>query len=270
MPDIYTRTAAAISNIPVATVDKKIRQRGKVTELALGFGGAVNALQAMAAGYGMHISDEDAKIIVNRWREANPWCVKFWGRHDDMNGSYGLWGALNKAIERPGETFSAGRISYTYVANYLGGSLLCILPSGRCLVYRDIRYERVAELDDDDNIVDYAVKLRFSRGYGRVNLWHGMACENVVQAVAADILRGTLRRLEERASPPPGMAYSEACVRLHTHDEILVEVEDEDAATASALLRDVMRCGFDWSGGLPLVSEETTAFYYTKHKEGHG
>src|SRR6188508_3305337 len=79
IPDLYTRTAAVLSHMPIEHVTKPIRQRGKVAELALGFGGGVGSLQAMGAGYGLHISDVDARATVRLWRDANPWCVNFWG-----------------------------------------------------------------------------------------------------------------------------------------------------------------------------------------------
>jgi DNA polymerase I-like protein with 3'-5' exonuclease and polymerase domains len=102
--------------------------------------------------------------------------------------------------------------------------------------------------------------MMFSRGYGRVKLWPGMFVENFTQATAADFLRGTLVRLER----------DEQNVRLHTHDEILLECADHAAEDVAADLRDIMQAGFDWSEGLPLMSEETTAYYYTKHEGSHG
>ena len=246
VPDIYTRSAAAISHLPIDQVTKAIRQRGKVAELALGFGGGVGALHAMGAGYGLHLDDDEAKTIVTRWREANPWCVRFWSR---------LAQAVEDAMTQPGQFFSAGRVAYRYEPNYLGGSLLCVLPSLRVLTYRAIRYDRVEELDDDDQPTgQFSTKLRFARGYGRVNLWHGMFCENIVQAVAADCLRGTLVRLEQEGF------YT----RLHTHDEVVIECAAENAEHYAVRLREVMQRGFDWSRGLPLMSAETVSPYYTK------
>ena len=246
VPDIYTRTAATLSHLPIGQITKPLRQRGKVAELALGFGGGVGALHAMGAGYGLHLSDDEAKTTVARWREANSWCVRFWADITD---------AVESALQVPFVPFIAGRVIYIYLPNYLGGSLLCMLPSGRALTYRDIRRERIAELDDDDKPTGKtSIKLRFSRGYGRVNLWHGMFCENIVQAVAADFLRGTLVRMEQEGF------YT----RLHTHDEILVECAEENAKHYADRLREVMQRGFDWSEGLPLMSEETISPYYTK------
>jgi DNA polymerase len=252
VPDLYTRTAAKLSRIPIEQVTKPIRQRGKVAELALGFGGGVGALQAMGAGYGLYFSDTDARTVVDAWRYENQWCVQFWGKHNG-NESYGLWGAACTALNNPHHITTAGRIRFMYVPELMK-SLLMILPSGRFLTYRDIRFESVADLDDDDNIVGYSTKLRFHKGYGRSVIWHGTFCENAVQATAADILRGTLVRLDDE-----GMGAT-----AHTHDEVLLEVPEADAELAEGLLRDTMRQGFTWSAGLPIMSEEETGFYYSK------
>ena len=252
VPDLYTRTAAVLSHLPIEQVTKPIRQRGKVAELALGFGGGVGALQGMAAGYGLHLEDAEARQTVEDWRDANPWCVEFWEELED---------AVETAMRLPGLPQRAGRIVYTFAREYLGGSLFCQLPSGRFLTYRNLRYERVEEKDDDGQTLRTVRQLRFSRGHGRVKLWRGMLCENVVQAVAADVLRGTLRRLEESGA---------FAVRLHTHDEILLECPAGNAHRVARDLCGYMQIGFDWSEGLPLMSEETLGYYYSKHEGSHG
>jgi DNA polymerase bacteriophage-type len=250
LPDLYTRTAAELSRVPVAEVTKPMRQRGKVAELALGFGGGVNALQSMGAAYGIHVSDADARITVDSWRLVNAWAIDY-GQE--------IWEAVRRARQLSGVAFQAGRIWLKFERGYLGGSLLARLPSGRCLTYRAMRDEDVDVLDEDDKPTGKKRReLTFARGYGRIKLWPGLFVENFTQATAADFLRGTLVRITDR---------DRYAVRLHTHDEILLEVAEQDAECISALLREVMQQGFDWSKGLPLMSEETIGFYYTKHTE---
>jgi len=253
VPDLYVRAAAAISGLGVAKIDKPLRQRGKVAELSLGFGGGVGALAAMGANYGLYLPEDEAKEVVRRWRDANPWCVRFWGKHDGES-SYGLWGAANRALENPRSEQRAGRITYVFLPEVHRGTLYCELPSGRCLAYRGIKYESVDILDDDDKVIGKQTQLRFWKGRTRSHIWHGTLTENVVQATAADLLRGTLVRLEEIGSG----------ARLHSHDEILLEVAEEDADYATLALRDIMRRGFDWTDGLPLMSDETVLSYYSK------
>jgi DNA polymerase len=252
LPDLYVRTASEMSTVDIAAVTKAMRQRGKVAELALGFGGGVGALAAMAANYGMYLDEAEARETVYRWRDANQWCVRFWGKHND-EASYGLWGAANRALMRPGVVQRTGRIAFVYVPKN-AGTLYCALPSGRYLAYRGIRYEQVAETDDDGVIVGYSLKLRFWKGIARSTIWHGTLTENCVQAVAADLLRGTLVRLEHMGLH----------TRLHSHDEVLLEVPVEHANNVVHELRLIMRKGFSWSEGLPLMSEEEILPYYSK------
>jgi DNA polymerase len=263
LPDVYTRTAAELSRISVEEVDKKIRQRGKVVDLACGFGGGTNALLSMAASFGMHMTDVEAKAAVERWREANPWAQAFWGRHDNR-GSYGLWGAANQALETPHEVFTAGRIQYVFLKDYLGGSLLCRLPSGRFLTYRRIKWERVDQVDEDTGeVVDSRMELMFSRDMGRLKLWPGLLAENTTQAAAADLLRGTLVRLDDTV-------FDDMPVVLHTHDEIVCECREAIAGEAADALIAEMEAGFDWTGGLPIKADATIGRWYSKSSGSWG
>jgi len=125
LPDLYTRTAAALSHCAVGDVTKAMRQRGKVAELALGFLGGVGALKAMASGYGLYLPDDEAKSIVKRWREVNSWA-----------GDYGreIWSAVQTARDAPGVPVQAGRCWLVFLPGYLSGTLLARLPSGAYLV----------------------------------------------------------------------------------------------------------------------------------------
>jgi len=188
---------------------------------------------------------------VDQWREANPWAVQY--------GKL-LWDAMHKAVLIPGSEQPAGRVVFMYHSLYLGGTLSCTLPSGRRLIYRALKREWIDILDNDDNVVDRKLEWTYARAYGRQKLWPGIFVENVTQATAADFLRGTLVRLEEH-----GFA-----TRLHTHDECLVECDKSDACTVAYKLQGIMRRGFPWSAGLPIMSEETVAYYYSKDERSHG
>jgi hypothetical protein len=140
--------------------------------------------------------------------------------------------------------------------------MLLRLPSGRFLTYRGLRWETVHEYDDNDVIVDSKWELTFARGYGRIKLWPGFFVENVTQATAADVLRGSLVRAQAMPSFPP--------VRAHTHDEMLVEANVERAEQTAETLVALMERGFDWSEGLPLKAESTIAYSYTKCSDAQG
>jgi hypothetical protein len=111
---------------------------------------------------------------------------------------------------------------------------------------------------EDGEIVDSRLELTFARGFGRVKLWPGMLAENVTQATAACVLRGTLVKLKQWP------------IRAHTHDEILTEFPVHAAEDAAKRLIAVMEEGFEWSEGLPLKAESTVAYSYTKCPEACG
>ena len=252
LPDLYTRSAADMIGCDVGDIDKSMRQRGKVAELALGFCGGRGALQNMAAAYGMHMPDDDADALVKLWREANPWAMDF---------SRTLWEAMRSAQSAPGCFVAAGmNLSFAFLPEYLGGSLVCRLPSGRLLTYRALRWELVKETDDDGIVTDVKLELMFSRGHNRIKLWPGFFVENVTQAVAADILRGTLVRLMAQQMD----------VRAHTHDEILVQTALPTVDRVQGQLVRVMEQGFAWSEGLPLKAEPTCGYAYTKCEGAQG
>jgi hypothetical protein len=218
-----------------------------------GFGGGRGALQNMAANYGMHLDDGQAKEIVTEWRAANPWAVDFW---------YLLRDKFREAMDTPNYPIACGMLVYTFLPDYLGGSMLCRLPSGRTLTYRHLKWTREELIDDKGEVKLGEWELTFARGFGRVKLWHGILAENVTQAVAADVLRSTLVRMRETPSMP--------VVRAHTHDEILVEVHVDRAEDVAERLVAVMEQGFEWSAGLPLKAEATVGYSYSKCESAHG
>lgn len=187
LPDIYRIEAGNIFGKPPEEVDKgEERQTGKVAVLALGFGGADGALTAMAANYGIYLGDNMKRHIVAAWRENNPWARRFWGSHG-RDGSYGLWGAMNSAIEDPDTPYAAGRVAYVYDKTYLNGTLFCALPSGRLLTYPSIKWEWREVEDKDSGKVSDRYQLTFLKQYGRSAMWYGKAC------VAGDALVATSR-----------------------------------------------------------------------------
>jgi DNA polymerase len=257
IPDIYKVTAARELDVPIDGMSKKLRQVGKVIELAAGFGGSTNAMLTMAASYRIHMTDAEAKRAVSRWRKDNRWAVNFWGRHDE-EGSSGIWGAVNKALLQPDTPFAVGRVKYLYGRR--DGALYCRLPSGRYLIYRKIKWERVNEIDEDTGeILSIKRELMFSRDTGRLKVWPGLMCENIVQATAADILRQTLVRLENENI---GLA-----TRAHTHDEVLVEDREDHIEATGERVREIMERGFDWSTDLPIKADIEIGRWYTKHEE---
>jgi len=259
-PDIYTIAIANILHKDAHAIVKSERQIGKVATLALGFGGSVGALMAMALAYHIHLDTAEARHIVDAWREANPWAREFWGAHRDGE-SFGLWGAAMSAWEVPARITTAGRIGFVYREDYLGGALFMALPSGRLLTYPRPRWRDVDVLDKDGKPTgEKRTELSFRRAHGRAKLWFGVFCENAVQATAADILRETVARIETN----PALAFMP--IRMTTHDEIVCEVDAARVEEAKALLRREMLTLPKWADGLPLQSEEQACRRYSKSK----
>lgn len=221
--DVYKVNAAATFRVPLDEVDKDHRQVGKVQELACGFAGGVGAFAAMGRIYGVHLPESEARRMVDAWRRANPWAVPFW---------QGLENAYTRAMRNKGHEFSAGRVTYLFDGTHLWYAL----PSGRVLCYP------FAKLEPDG--VSYA-KASWkpavdAKEWPRGRLWRGLACENVTQAAAHDLLRHSLRQLEAMGQE----------VVLHVHDEIVCETADPDATVAA--MQQAMCVPPNWAGGIPL------------------
>ena len=165
------------------------------------------------------------------------------------------------AWDSQGQITTAGRIAFVYRDDYLGGSLFMALPSGRLLTYPRPKWRDVDVLDREGNPTgEKRHELSFRRARGRAKLWRGTLAENATQATAADILRTTVTRIETN----PALAFMP--IRMTTHDEIVVECDEDRADEAKVLLRREMLMLPDWATGLPLQSEESVCRYYTKAK----
>jgi len=234
--DVYKHNAAATFRVDYEAVDKDQRQIGKVQELACGFAGGVGAFAAMGRIYNVILSEHESRRMVDGWRRANPWAPVYWGK---------LEHAYSAAMRNPGREFSAGRVTYLYDTQHLWYAL----PSGRVLCYPFARF------DEEGNITYAKASWKpaaDAKEWPRARLWRGLACENITQAVANDLLRHTLRRLEEEGLD---------CV-LHVHDEVVLETADPEAA-AAALLK-IMTTAPAWAEGLPLNAEVATMTRYGK------
>jgi DNA polymerase len=230
--DVYKVNAAKTFNVSYDDVNKEQRQIGKVQELACGFGGGIGAFAAMGRVYGVNLPEPQARKMVNGWRLANDWASPFWR---DLEVAY------IRALRNKGKEFTAGKI--TYLAD--GKHLWYCLPSGRVLCYPFARFE-------DDGGITYAKAswkpAADAKEWPRARLWPGLACENVTQATAHDLLREALRRLDG--------------VVLHVHDEIVIETDQPEEAKAR--LEEVMITPPFWAEGLPLDVEASVMERYGK------
>jgi len=249
--DLYILNAEPIFNIPADVIRERyengdpeakgMRQASKIASLALAFLGSVGALRTMARGYGMRLSNEEAKVIVDGWRDRNGWARRFGDKAER---------AAFDAMRHPGTMYKAGRLTYQFLPGLMGGTLLCYLPDGRPITYPKAKIIKQEKFGKEQDTITYL------HGMGRRSLWNGLQIQGGTQATAASILRSTLDRLE--------VEEKEAEIVLHTHDEVGGEVDEATAGAFAERLSATMVRGFEWSEGLPLAAEISTSWFYTK------
>ena len=231
--DVYKVNAAATFKVLVKNVTNDQRQIGKVQELTCGFAGGVGAFAAMGRAYGIALPEHEAKRMVDGWRKANPWSVRYWQSLEE---------GYHRAMRNVGKPFKAGLVTYFYDGLHLWYEL----PSGRILCYPFARFE--------DGNVTYAKAAwkpaQDAKEWPRARLWKGLACENITQAIANDLLRHSLRQLD-----PLGVV-------LHVHDEIVIETDDPERV--AEIMMGVMCTPPNWAGGLPLGVEVALMDRYGK------
>ena len=231
--DPYKVNAAATFHVQYEDVTKDQRQVGKVQELALGFLGGPGAFETFGRVYGVRLTEAEVKRAVDGWRRANPWA---------MDHGQRLETAYTRAVRNPSIEFSAGRVTYLFDGTHLWYAL----PSGRVLCYP------YAKLEEDG--LTYAKAswkpAADAKEWPRARLWRGLACENITQATANDILRHSLRHLDG--------------VVLHVHDEVVVECRESDADEVQRVMTDVMCTPPAWATGLPLNIEASVMTRYGK------
>ena len=232
--DIYCSSASQMFKVPVVKggTNSALRQKGKIAELALGYGGSVGALINMGA-LQQGLKEDELPDLVKRWREANPHIVAFWKQ---------VGQGVEQAV-RQESTVSLGRL----VIRCAEGILTIRLPSGRDLFYREPALE---SSPNGLNLVYSGVDK--SRRYTRIRTYGARIVENIAQAIARDILAGAMVRLEKAK-------YS---IVLHCHDEVVI-----DAPEAEGRLEDICRIMEQtppWAEGLQLRADGYTCPFYQK------
>lgn len=239
--DIYCRTASKMFGVPVEKhgANAELRQKGKIAVLALGYGGGVSALEAMG-GARLGLSEDEEREIVKLWRGSNDNIVK-------------LWATLEAAAVRAIRTGEDVRINRGIVVGRKWGMLTITLPSGRTLCYPrvSIGIERNDGWRGDHEIIEYEGTNQTTKKWGKIRTYGGKLTENVVQAIARDILGIVILRAREAGLP----------VVFHIHDEIVVE-----AAPGQTLeqVEALFSKPISWCTDLPLKGAGYTTPYYLK------
>jgi len=232
--DLYCTSASQMFHVPVEKngVNGHLRQRGKVAELALGYGGGTGAMIAMGASR-LGIPEEDLQGIVDAWRASNPAIVSLWWEIDRA--------ALTCLREKkPVELKS---LLFTYES----GFLFIRLPSGRRLAYPR---PRIVRSDFGRDELSY-YSCGTGRKWERTNAYGPKLCENIIQAIARDLLAEAIIRLDNH-----GLATV-----MHVHDEVILEttsdVKVEDACR-------IMAETPSWAPGLLLDAAGFECKFYQK------
>lgn len=233
--DIYCASASQMFGVPVEKngVNSELRQKGKISELALGYGGATGALTSMGA-LQMGLTEEELPGLVTTWRNANPAITAFWWSVDE---------AAVSAVRDRKQT-KVGRITFEYTS----GMLFVTLPSGRKLSYvkprmevnkfgrEGLTYEGVGESKKWIRLETYGPKL----------------VENIVQATSRDILAEAMLRLEQSG-------FDIVC---HVHDEVVLEVPEGVSSVEE--INGYLATNPAWAAGLPLNAAGFESLFYKK------
>lgn len=230
--DIYCASASKMFGVPVVKHGEngQLRQKGKVAELACGYGGSVGAMKAMGAD-SLGLSDAELKQIVTDWREASPHITELWWAVDR---------AVKKAIKEKTAT-ETHRLKFSYEA----GFLFIQLPSGRRLAYAK---PRIGENRFGGESVTY-MGINTQKKWDRLETFGGKLTENICQSIARDLLMYSMQTL------------SQCFIVAHVHDEMIIE------ASKNMSLEEVcqqMARTPKWAEGLILRADGYECEFYKK------
>lgn len=234
--DIYCASASQMFHVPVEKhgINGHLRQKGKVAELACGYGGGVNALKAFGADK-MGMTQQEMEATIKQWREASPNICKLWRSVED---------SVKKAIRTKMVIVGGKGIKYKYYAPWL----FIKLPSGRKLAYYKPRIEQ--EEGFGERITYEGTTL--AGGWGRNYTWGGKLVENLVQGIARDCLAVSMLRLAKAG-------YK---IVMHVHDEVILEEPYGTGSLENACA--IMGQAIDWAPGLLLRADGYETEYYKK------
>jgi len=229
---IYEASASQMFNVPLGEVTKgsPLRQKGKIAELALGYGGSVGALKAMGA-LGMGLEEDELRPLVMAWRSANPNIVRFWWDVDRAAAS----------AVRDRTTTETHGIKFSRQS----GLLFITLPSGRRLAYVK---PRIGTNDFGSDCVTYD-GVGGTRKWERINSYGPKFVENIVQAASRDILAHAMQTLRH------------CSIVMHVHDEIVIEANKR--MSLDAVCEQMGRTP-PWAEGLLLKADGFECEFYRK------
>lgn len=245
--DIYCASASKMFGVPVHKGDE-LRQRGKVAELALGYGGGVNALTTMDIKKAL--TEEEKPEILSKWREANKKVVS-------------LWKSLENAAKRCIGTRTAQVYEIDALASvtfrYESGAMTIELPSGRKLFYPSARLgnRTIQGVNGDFDVQDisYFGQDQTTGKWVKLHTYGGKLTENIIQAISRDLLANAIFKVFD-------LGYN---IVLHVHDEIAAEIpKDGKEEIVLQQMIDAMCTAPDWAANIPLRAAGYITDYYKK------
>ena len=230
--DIYGASASRMFGVPVEKhgVNGHLRQKGKVAELALGYGGGAGALKAVGA-LEMGVKEEELQPLVDAWRKASPSIVRLWWSVDS---------AVKTAIKEKSTVNLSGLTVF-----YQSGVLFIRLPSGRCLAYVK---PRIGVNRFGGESVNY-LGLGPSKKWERIESYGPKFVENIVQGIARDLLAEAMLRLRD------------CRIVAHVHDEVIIEADPGDMVDEICTQMAVTP---EWAEGLQLRADGYECEFYRK------
>lgn len=230
--DIYCASASTMFGVPVEKhgINSHLRQKGKIAELALGYGGSIGALKSMGA-LDMGLTEEELQPLVDAWRSANPMIVQFWWDVDR---------AVKSAVKQ--------KISMeTHGIHFIckSGMLFIKLPSSRCLCYVK---PRIGENKFGGESVTYE-GVGTTKKWERIESYGPKFVENIIQAISRDILMYAIRTL------------SHCFICGHVHDEVIIECKKEVSVD---IICEQMGRTPPWIEGLLLRADGYETNFYKK------
>lgn len=242
---IYEATGAKMFNVPISAITKGsvLRDKSKISELALGYEGSLGALKRMG-GERMGLSDTEMTSLVRKWRSANPAIVDMWKEIDEAS----------KEAVRYQRPVSCTCRNIIFDCN--GEFMTIQLPSGRKLFYYGPKFKdkKIGHSTMPTRVLCYQGVVQETKQWGEIDTYGGKLTENIVQAIARDLLGDTMLRMQDEG-------YE---IVASVHDEVIVEVPEINAKDHYNRLVEIMSTPPQWAEDLPLNADGGVMMFYQK------
>ena len=242
---IYEATGAKMFNVPISAITKGsvLRDKSKISELALGYEGSLGALKRMG-GERMGLSDTEMMSLVRKWRSANPAIVDMWKEIDEAS----------KEAVRYQRPVSCTCRNIIFDCN--GEFMTIQLPSGRKLFYYGPKFKdkKIGCSTMPTRVLCYQGVVQETKQWGEIDTYGGKLTENIVQAIARDLLGDAMLRMQDEG-------YE---IVASVHDEVIVEVPEINAKDHYNRLVEIMSTPPQWAEDLPLNADGGVMMFYQK------